>query len=248
MSLSFGGKKLFENVNVKFTPGNCWPDRSQWSWKIHLYENSFQADWTQYGRSPNGFQTSPICLETRSLCLWWRARSKTVMMGNERLFQIMEEKINSMKSLIFPKPMECVPRNWNAFAELNGWEAESRSRHHVGRTGHRWIHAPKYKMKELVPADKVKVLLAQALFGQPGCPFYWMSPRIITWISMPFSGWKTFFEFSKYRDCDFPWSSLLNKVCMHIADVDFPKSQLTQATMIFGVKLEIWICVFISTK
>ena len=150
---------------------------------------------------------------------------ETVIMGNERLHTIMKEK-----DALYAKPDFSDEDGIKAaelegeFAELNGWEAESEASSllqglGIGTDAH-------YKlMSELTGAEKVKVLLAQALFGNPGIlildePTNHLDIKSIKWLQNflgDFEG--TVIVVSHDRH-------FLNEVCTHMADVDFGKIKL----------------------
>ena len=150
---------------------------------------------------------------------------ETVIMGNKRLYDIMKEK-----DALYAKPdfsdedgikaseLECE------FAELNGWEAESEASSLLQGLG---IGTDMHykKVSELAGAEKVKVLLAQALFGNPGIlildePTNHLDIKSIRWLQNflgDFEG--TVIVVSHDRH-------FLNEVCTHMADVDFGKIKL----------------------
>lgn len=150
---------------------------------------------------------------------------ETVIRGNERLFQITEEK-----NALYMKPDFNEEDGIRAaelegeFAELNGWEAESDAASLLQGLG---IGAELHDklMKDLTGAEKVKVLLAQALFGNPDIlvldePTNHLDIKSINWLEeflINFEG--TVIVVSHDRH-------FLNKVCTHICDVDFGKIKL----------------------
>ncbi len=147
---------------------------------------------------------------------------KTVLMGNERLFKVMEEK-----DLLYTKADFSEEDGVRAseleteFAELNGWEAESEAGVMLAGLGiSDSLHGK--LMKELDPGEKVKVLLAQALFGQPDIllldePTNHLDIYAIQWLEdFLFNFQNTVIVVSHDRH-------FLNKVCTHIADIDFGK-------------------------
>lgn len=150
---------------------------------------------------------------------------ETVIMGNERLYSIMKEK-----DALYAKPDFNDEDGIKAsqlegeFAELNGWEAESEAATLLQGLGIDTSYHNK-KMSELTGSEKVKVLLAQALFGNPGIllldePTNHLDIKSINWLEeflINFEG--TVIVVSHDRH-------FLNKVCTTMADVDFGKIKL----------------------
>lgn len=223
VSLRFGGKKLFEDVNVKFTPGNCYgligANGAGKSTLLKVLSKEIEPNSGEVIIPPNmrlsvlkqdhyAYDEIPVL--------------KTVMMGNARLFQIIEEK-----DKLYSKPDFSEEDGIRAseleteFAELNGWEAESEAGVMLAGLGIKDELHQKL-MKELDSGDKVKVLLAQALFGQPDIllldePTNHLDIFAINWLEeFLFNFENTVIVVSHDRH-------FLNKVCTHIADVDYGK-------------------------
>ncbi len=223
ISLSFGGKKLFEDVNVKFTPGNCYgligangagkttflkilsgviePNTGE----VHLSADSRLSVLKQ---DHYAFDEVPVL--------------KTVMMGNERLFKIIDEKEKLYAKPDFSeKDGERASVLETEFAELNGWDAEAEAATMLAGLGISDAFHQKL-MKELDPGEKIKVLLAQALFGQPDIllldePTNHLDIYAIQWLENFLYDFKnTVIVVSHDRH-------FLNKVCTHMADIDFGK-------------------------
>ncbi|GAA0124861.1 MULTISPECIES: ATP-binding cassette domain-containing protein [Clostridium] len=226
ISLRYGGRKLFEDVNIKFTEGNCYgiigANGAGKSTFLKILSGEIEANTGEVSIT-SGERMAVLKQdhfeydEVEVL--------KTVMMGHERLIQIMDEK-----DALYAKPdftdedgikaseLECE------FAELNGWEAESEAATLLNGLGiTEELHAK--LMKDLSGPEKVKVLLAQALFGKPDIlimdePTNHLDIKSITWLEnflLDFEG--TVIVVSHDRH-------FLNKVCTHMADVDFGKIQL----------------------
>ena len=223
VSLSFGGKKLFENVNVKFTPGNCYgligANGAGKSTFIKILSKQIEPN---TGEVQMDSKLRLSVLKQDHYAFDEEPVLKTVMMGNERLFQIMEEK-----NKLYEKPDFSEADGVRAseletlFAELNGWEAESEAATMLAGLGiDESMHQK--QMKELVPADKVKVLLAQALFGQPDVllldePTNHLDIYAIQWLENFLLNFQNIVIVISHD------RHFLNKVCTHIADVDFSK-------------------------
>ena len=223
LTLNFGSRKLFEDVNVQFYPGNCYgvigangagkstflkilsgeqePSKGEVHIDSSLRMSVLKQDHFQYN-------------EEEVL--------RTVILGNERLIKVMDEK-----DAIYAKPDFNEEDGVKAaelesdFASLNGWEAESDASILLSGLG-----IPdklfKKKVKELKDNEKVKVLLAQALFGNPDVllldePTNHLDAKSIVWLEnfiLDFEN--TIIVISHDRH-------FLNKVCTHMADIDYSK-------------------------
>lgn len=223
ISLRFGGKKLFEDVNVKFTPGNCYgligANGAGKSTLLKVLSREIEPN-TGEVIIPTNMRLS--MLKQDHYAFDDVPVLKTVMMGNARLFQIIEEK-----DQLYAKPDFSDADGIRAseleteFAELNGWEAESEAGVMLAGLGISEDQHSKL-MKELDSGDKVKVLLAQALFGQPEIllldePTNHLDIYAINWLEeFLYNFQNTVIVVSHDRH-------FLNKVCTHIADVDYGK-------------------------
>ncbi len=223
ISLSFGGKKLFEEVNVKFTPGNCYgligANGAGKSTFLKILAQEIEPNTGEVIRDP---KLRLSVLKQDHFAYEEHTALETVLMGNGRLYAIMEEK-----NQLYAKPDfsdadgERASELEAQFAELNGWEAESEAGTMLAGLGiPDSLHG--LKMKELIPGDKVKVLLAQALFGQPDIllldePTNHLDIYAIQWLENFLETFQhTVIVISHDRH-------FLNKVCSHIADIDFGK-------------------------
>ncbi|MBX2988352.1 MAG: ATP-binding cassette domain-containing protein [Bdellovibrionaceae bacterium] len=223
VSLRFGGKKLFEDVNVKFTPGNCYgligANGAGKSTFLKILAKEIEPN-TGEVLIPADLRLS--VLKQDHYAFDEHTVLKTVLMGNSRLFQVMEEKDS-----LYAKPDFSEEDGLRAseleglFAELNGWEAESEAATMLAGLGiEESLHQK--TMKELVGGDKVKVLLAQALFGQPDIllldePTNHLDIYAIQWLEEFLLNFQnTVIVISHDRH-------FLNKVCTHMADIDFCK-------------------------
>lgn len=226
VSLRYGSRKLFEDVNIKFTPGNCYgvigANGAGKSTFLKILSGEVEPNTGEVVIAPN---TRMSVLSQDHYKYDEFPVLETVIMGNERLHTIMKEK-----DALYSKPDFSDEDGIKAaelegeFAELNGWEAESEASSllqglGIGTDAH-------YKlMSELTGAEKVKVLLAQALFGNPGIlildePTNHLDIKSIKWLQNflgDFEG--TVIVVSHDRH-------FLNEVCTHMADVDFGKIKL----------------------
>jgi ATPase subunit of ABC transporter with duplicated ATPase domains len=223
VSLRFGGKKLFEDVNVKFTPGNCYGlIGANGAGKTTFFKVLSKELEPNTGEVIIGSDLRLSILKQDHYAYDDHAVLKTVLMGNETLYKIMEEKDALYASPDFSEADGVRASELETeFAELNGWEAESEAGVMLAGLGITEEYHQKL-MKELTGGEKVKVLLAQALFGQPDIllldePTNHLDIYAIQWLEeFLFNFENTVIVISHDRH-------FLNKVCTHIADVDFGK-------------------------
>lgn len=223
ISLRFGGRKLFEEVNVKFTPGNCYgligANGAGKSTFLKILSKEIEPNTGEV--IMNSDQRLSV-LKQDHYAFDEVTVLKTVLMGNQKLFAIMEEK-----DALYANPNfsdadgEKASELEMKFAEMNGWEAESEAATMLAGLG---IPEDTHQnqMKELSASNKVKVLLAQSLFGQPDIllldePTNHLDIYAIQWLEEFLFNFKnTVIVVSHDR-------YFLNKVCTHIADIDFGK-------------------------
>jgi ATPase subunit of ABC transporter with duplicated ATPase domains len=226
IGLRYGDKKLFEDVNIKFTPGNCYgvigANGAGKSTFLNILSGEIEPNTGDVSMAP-GVRMSVLKQDHYEYDE--HEVLQTVVMGNARLYEIMKEKDE-----LYAKPDFTDADGIKAaelegeFSELNGWEAESEAATLLQGLGI-GIDMHYKKMAELAGGDKVKVLLAQALFGNPGVlildePTNHLDLKSINWLEeflINFEG--TIIVVSHDRH-------FLNKVCTHMADVDFGKIKL----------------------
>ncbi len=223
VSLRFGGKKLFDEVNVKFTPGNCYGlIGANGAGKTTFLKILAKEIEPNTGEVIIGSNLRLSVLKQDHYVFDEFTVLKTVLMGNEKLFKIMQEKDALYAKPDFSEADGIVASELETqFAELNGWEAEAEAGTMLAGLGigEEYLSRP---MKELIPADKIKVLLAQALFGLPDIllldePTNHLDIYSIQWLEEFLLNFKnTVIVISHDRH-------FLNKVCTHIADIDFSK-------------------------
>lgn len=226
ITLRLGKKALFEDVNIKFTEGNCYGliGANGAGKSTFLKILSGQIDSTSGevvitpGQRLSFLQQDHFKYDEYPVI-------DTVIMGNARLYQIMKEK-----DAIYAKEDFSDEDGIKAgqleeeFADLNGWEAESDAATLLNGLGIDTELHTKY-LKELTGSEKVKVLLAQALFGNPDIllldePTNHLDLDAIAWLEeflINFDNTVIVVSHDRY---------FLNKVCTQIADIDYGKIQL----------------------
>ncbi|MBD3859525.1 ATP-binding cassette domain-containing protein [Bacillus sp. 28A-2] len=226
VSLRFADRKLFEEVNIKFTPGNCYgligANGAGKSTFLKILSGEIEAQTGDVHMSPG--ERLAILKQNHFEYEEFEVL-KVVMMGHKRLYDVMQEK-----DAIYMKPDFSDEDGIRAaelegeFAELNGWEAESEAAILLKGLGIPEGLQSK-KMSELGGSEKVKVLLAQALFGKPDVllldePTNHLDLQAIQWLEEFLINFEnTVIVVSHDRH-------FLNKVCTHIADLDFGKIQV----------------------
>ena len=226
VSLLFSDRKLFDEVNITFTPGNCYgvigANGAGKSTFLKILSGELQPTTGEVILDPHERLT---VLKQDHFAFEDERVIDTVIMGHKQLFDIMKEKdAIYMKEDFSDEDGIRAAELEGEFAELNGWEAESDASQLLQGLGiAEDLH---YKlMSELVEAEKVKVLLAQALFGKPDVllldePTNGLDAKSIAWLEEFLINFEnTVIVVSHDRH-------FLNKVCTHMADVDFGKIKL----------------------
>ena len=226
IELQFGKRILFKDVSVKFTPGNCYgligANGAGKSTFLKVLSGEIEPTKGDVIITPGErlavlkqnhyeFDEFPVL--------------QTVIMGHSRLYEIMEEK-----DALYAKPdfsdedgmrvseLECE------FAELNGWDADTEAARLLNGLGiSKDLHDK--LMSELGGAEKVRVLLAQALFGNPDIllldePTNHLDIESINWLE------NFLYDFPNTVIVVSHDRHFLNQVCTHIADLDFEGLQL----------------------
>jgi len=226
VSLRFGGRQLFKDVNIKFTPGNCYGVIGANGAGKSTFLNILSGE-----IEPNTGEVS-IASGVRMSVLKQDQYQyddfnvlETVVMGNIRIYEIMKEKDELYAKSDFSDEDGIKASELEGeFADLNGWEAESEASSLLQGLGI-GNELQSKNMADLTGPEKVKVLLAQALFGKPGIlildePTNHLDLKSISWLEeflINFQG--TVIVVSHDRH-------FLNNVCTHMADVDFGKIKL----------------------
>ena len=226
VSLSFGGTKLFSKTNLKFTPDHCYgmigANGAGKSTFLNILSGEMEPSTgevviTDHDRMSVLKQDHYAFNEFSVL--------NTVIMGNPRLYEIMQQKETIYAKEDFSdEDGILVSELEGEFAELNGWEAESEAAKILKGLGI-GIEMISAQMSGLDGKQKVKVLLAQALFGSPDIilldePTNHLDIASIEWLEnflMDFPG--TVIVVSHDRH-------FLNAVCTHIVDIDYAKIQV----------------------
>ena len=226
VTVRFGKRTLFEDVNIKFTPGNCYgligANGAGKSTFLKILSGQLEPSKGDVTMSP-GERLS--VLEQDHFKYDEYNVLDTVIMGNARLYEIMKEKDAIYAKEDFTEEDGIRASELEGeFAEMNGWEAESDAAMLLNGLGvDTSLH---YKqMSELNGNEKVKVLLAKALFGNPDIllldePTNHLDLDAIAWLEeflINFENTVIVVSHDRY---------FLNKVCTQIADIDYAKIQL----------------------
>ncbi|MGO1368711.1 MAG: ABC-F family ATP-binding cassette domain-containing protein [Senegalia sp. (in: firmicutes)] len=226
VSLRYGDQKLFNDVNLKFNPGNCYgiigANGAGKSTFLKILSGEIEANTGDVG-IPKDARMSVLKQDHNIYDDY--SVLETVIMGNSRLYEIMKEKdAIYMKEDFSDADGIKASELEGEFAELNGWEAEAEASSLLQGLG---IPTDMHerKMNELTGSEKVKVILSQALFGKPEIlildePTNNLDIKSINWLEdflIDFEG--TVLVVSHDRH-------FLNTVCTHICDIDFGKIKL----------------------
>ncbi len=226
ITLRIGKKALFEDVNIKFTEGNCYgligANGAGKSTFLKILSGQLEATKGDVAITPGQrlsfLQQDHFKYDSYQVL-------DTVIMGNQRLYDIKKEKeaIYAKEDFTDEDGIRASELE-GEFAEMNGWEAESDAASLLNGLGVETEHHYTL-MKDLEGSLKVKVLLAQALFGNPDIllldePTNHLDLNAIEWLEeflIDFSNTVIVVSHDRY---------FLNKVCTHTADIDYGKIQL----------------------
>ncbi|KPB06481.1 ABC-F family ATP-binding cassette domain-containing protein [Bacillus sp. CHD6a] len=226
IGLRYGDRKLFEDVNIKFTPGNCYgligANGAGKSTFLKILSGEVEA---QTGDVHMNKDERMAILKQNHFEYEEHEVLKVVIMGHSRLYEVMQEKdAIYMKEDFSDEDGMRAAELEGEFAELNGWEAESEAAILLKGLGiSEDLHTK--KMADITGGEKVKVLLAQALFGKPDVllldePTNHLDIKAIQWLEEFLINFEnTVIVVSHDRH-------FLNKVCTHIADLDYGKIQI----------------------
>lgn len=226
VSLNFSDKKLFEDINVKFLPGNCYgvigANGSGKSTFLKILSGDIDSNKGEIYIEPG--QRMAVLKQNHYEFDNFTVLD-TVIMGHKRLYDVMKAKEELYAKSEFTDADGILAGDLESeFAELNGWEAEYNANKLLNNLG---LDKEIYnnRMSEISGKDKVKVLLAQALFGDPDIllmdePTNHLDFKAIKWLEDFLIDYdKTVIVVSHDRH-------FLNKVCTHMLDIDFNTAKL----------------------
>ncbi len=233
LSLQFGKRILFDDVNIKFTKGNCYGviGANGAGKSTFLKMLSGEVDMTTGSIDITAGERMAV-LKQEHFQYDEETVLNTVLMGHDVLWKIMQEK-----DALYAKPDFSDADGIKAgeleadFAEMDGWNAESDAAELLSNLG--VVEDAHYKlMKELTGSEKVRVLLAQAIFGNPDIllldePTNDLDVHTIAWLENFLADFKnTVIVVSHDRH-------FLDMVCTHIVDIDYKKVNLFSGNYTF---------------
>jgi ABC transporter related len=227
LSVQFGGQKLFDEVNIKFTEGNCYgiigPNGAGKSTFLKVLTGELDSTSgeviVEKNKRLSFLKQDHFAYEDEEVL-------NVVMMGHAKLYDIMLQK-NALyaKTEFTEEDGNLAAELEGEFAELDGWEAETNAEKFLVGLG---IPAEMHHklMKELTEPEKVKVLLAQAIFGNPDIllldePTNGLDLHAVKWLEDFLMDLENTTVLVVSHDRHF-----LNKVCTHIADIDYGKIKM----------------------
>ena len=227
LSVQFGGRKLFDEVNIKFTEGNCYgiigPNGAGKSTFLKVLTGELDSTSgeviVEKNKRLSFLKQDHFAYEDEEVL-------NVVMMGHAKLYDIMMQK-NALyaKTEFTEEDGNLAAELEGEFAELDGWEAETNAEKFLIGLG---IPAELHHklMKELTEPEKVKVLLAQAIFGNPDIllldePTNGLDLHAVKWLEDFLMELENTTVLVVSHDRHF-----LNKVCTHIADIDYGKIKM----------------------
>lgn len=237
LSLRYGKRLLFEEVNLRFTPGNCYgvigANGAGKSTFLKILSGEVDPTTGQVAMNPGARMS---VLKQNHFEYDDKAVLETVMMGNMKLMEVIREK-----DALYAKPDFSEADGHRAaelevlFAEMDGWDAESNAASLLSALGvTEDLHQK--KMAEISGKEKVRVLLAQALYGNPDIllldePTNDLDVETITWLENFLADFQnTVIVVSHDRH-------FLDAVCTHVADIDFGKIQLYSGNYTFWYEM-----------
>ena len=226
LALSFQGQNLFSGVNLLFQPGNCYgvigANGAGKSTFLRILSGELEPT---KGQVVIDEKSRMSVLKQDHYAYEEYTVFETILQGNPRLYQVLKEK-----DALYEKPDFSEEDGNRAaeleaeFAELNGWEAETEAGKLLQGLGldNMMLYSLMSALKE---SEKVKVLLARALFGQPDIilldePTNGLDPKSITWLEnflLDYEGTVIVVSHDRY---------FLNNVCTHIVDIDYNKIKM----------------------
>ena len=226
VSLNFSGQNLFSDVNLKFTPGNCYgvigANGAGKSTFLKILSGELDSTTGEVSIDPNCRMS---VLKRDHFAYDEYTVLDTIIMGNKRLYDIMKEKDALYEKEDFSDEDGIKAAELEAeFAEMDGWEADSNASKLMQGLG--LDESIMYsQMADLGGNEKVKVLLAQALFGDPDIilldePTNHLDLQAIEWLEdflLDYEGTVIVVSHDRY---------FLNVVCTHIVDIDYSKVKM----------------------
>jgi ATPase subunit of ABC transporter with duplicated ATPase domains len=226
VTLAFGKRVLFKDVNIKFTPGNCYgligANGAGKSTFLKILSGELDPD---QGGVSVGPRERIAVLKQDHYAFDEETVIGTVIKGHQRLYEVMTARDAIYAKPEFTEEDGILSADLEAeFADMNGYEAESEAAVLLNGLGIDDTLCQK-RMKELEAKDKVRVLLAQALFGNPDVllldePTNHLDHRSIQWLA------EFLFRFKNTVIVVSHDRHFLNQVCTHIADIDFSQIQV----------------------
>ena len=224
VSLNFSGQNLFSDVNLKFTPGNCYgvigANGAGKSTFLKILSGELDSTTGEVSIDPNCRMSKQDHFAYDEYTVL-----DTIIMGNKRLYDIMKEKDALYEKEDFSDEDGIKAAELEAeFAEMDGWEADSNASKLMQGLG--LDESIMYsQMADLGGNEKVKVLLAQALFGDPDIilldePTNHLDLQAIEWLEdflLDYEGTVIVVSHDRY---------FLNVVCTHIVDIDYSKVKM----------------------
>lgn len=226
LSLNFSGQNLFSDVNLKFTSGNCYgvigANGAGKSTFLKILSGEIDSTTGDVSIDPNCRMS---VLKQDHFAYDDYSVLDTIIMGNKRLYDIMKEKDALYEKEDFSDEDGIKAAELEAeFAEMDGWEADSDASKLLQGLGldESLLYS---NMADLSGNDKVKVLLAQALFGNPDIilldePTNHLDLQAIEWLEdflLDYEGTVIVVSHDRY---------FLNVVCTHIVDIDYTKIKM----------------------
>lgn len=226
LGLRFSDRKLFDEVNLKFTSGNCYgvigANGAGKSTFLRILSGEIEPTEGDVSITP-GERLAVLKQDHFEFDAY--TVMDTVIMGHKRLYDIMKEKdaIYMKEDFTEADGMKAAELE-GEFAELDGWDAESNAEKLLNGLGVDSSNFTK-KMSDVQSGDKVKILLAQSLFGNPDIllldePTNHLDFHAISWLE------EFIITYDKIVIVVSHDRHFLNKVCTHMLDIDFGKAKL----------------------
>ncbi|MFZ5797224.1 MAG: ABC-F family ATP-binding cassette domain-containing protein [Thermodesulfobacteriota bacterium] len=226
VSLAYGKRVIFQDVNIKFTPGNCYgligANGAGKSTFLKILAGRLEPDRGEISKGP-GERIAVLSQDQFAFDEY--TVFNTVIMGHRKLYKVMAERAELYAKADFSEADGIRAGELEIkFGEMNGYEAEAEAAVLLSGLGIPEELREK-KMKELDGGDKVRVLLAQALFGNPDIllldePTNQLDLKTISWLEDFLARFQnTVIIVSHDRH-------FLNQVCTHVADIDYGRIQV----------------------